>query len=102
MKANNGAAGVDGESIAEFERDLEANPVRALEPALVWELFPAAGARGGDTKEGRLLESARGARGRLMTKQSLDRRNAHTQPTKAACAPHPRTSCRSRTCTEAI
>ena len=48
VKANKGAAGVDEQSIEEFERDLSGEPVQALESAVVGELFPAAGARGGD------------------------------------------------------
>ena len=52
VKANEGAGGVDGESIAEFEQDLKSEPVPALESDVVGELFPAAGACGGDT-EGR-------------------------------------------------
>ncbi len=50
MKANEGAAGVDGESIAEFERDLKREPLQALESDVLGELLPAAGADGGDTE----------------------------------------------------
>ncbi len=60
VKANKGAAGVDGQSIEEFEQDLHGN-LQALESAVVGELFPAAGACGGDTEEVGRLESARGA-----------------------------------------
>ena len=55
VKANKGAAGVDEQSIEEFEQDLSREPVQALESAVVGELFPAAGACGGDTEEGRQL-----------------------------------------------
>ena len=48
VKANKGAAGVDGQSITEFEVDLKGNPVQALEPAGVGELHAPAGAHGGD------------------------------------------------------
>ena len=61
VKANKGAAGVDEQSIEEFEQDLHGEPVQALESAVVGELLPAAGARGGDTEAGRQLEGARGA-----------------------------------------
>ena len=60
VKANKGAAGVDEQSIEEFEQDLSGNLYK-LEPAVVGELFPAAGARGGDPKAGRQLEDPRGA-----------------------------------------
>ena len=46
VKANQGAAGVDGQSIAEFEANLSGNPLQALEPAVVRELFSSAGAAG--------------------------------------------------------
>ena len=62
VKANKGAAGVDEQSIAEFERDLAGEPVQALESAVVGELLPAAGARGGDTEARRQLEECSGCR----------------------------------------
>ena len=52
VKANKGGAGVDEQSIQEFEQDLSGEPLQALEQALVGELFPAAGACGGDTEAG--------------------------------------------------
>ena len=61
VKANKGAAGVDGESIEEFEQDLEGNLYKLWNQALLRELFPAAGARGGDTEEGRQPQNVRGA-----------------------------------------
>jgi hypothetical protein len=50
VKANDGAAGVDDESIEEFERDLKGKPLQTLEPTLVRELFPGTGAGGRDTE----------------------------------------------------
>src|SRR5918995_399993 len=41
-------------------------PLQALEPALVGELLPAAGARGGDTEAGRRVEGARRADGHAI------------------------------------
>ena len=46
VKANQGAAGVDGQSIAEFEADLSEQPLHALEPAVLWKLLSSAGAAG--------------------------------------------------------
>ena len=46
VKANHGAAGVDRQSIADFEVDLSNNPLQAVEPAVVRELFSSAGAAG--------------------------------------------------------
>ena len=60
VKANKGRAGVDGESIEEFERDLR-EPLQALESALVGELLPAAGAAVEIPKKRRQLENPRGA-----------------------------------------
>ena len=51
VAANKGAAGVDGQSITEFEEDLKGNLLQALEQAVVGKLLPASGARGGDTEE---------------------------------------------------
>ena len=52
VKANKGAAGVDEQSIADFERELKENLYRTLESDVVGQLFPAAGADGEDP-EGR-------------------------------------------------
>jgi hypothetical protein len=46
VKANQGAAGVDGQSIAEFEANLSGQPLQALEPAVVRELLSSTGAAG--------------------------------------------------------
>ena len=52
VKANKGAAGVDGQTIEQYEQDTKEQPVQAVESALVGELLPAAGEGRGDT-EGR-------------------------------------------------
>jgi hypothetical protein len=52
VKANQGAAGVDGQTIADFEADLS-NTLRALEPAVVRELLSSAGATGEYSEGGR-------------------------------------------------
>ena len=52
VKANEGAAGVDGESIAEFERNLEGNLYKLWNRMSSGSLLPAAGSGGGDTKAG--------------------------------------------------
>ena len=49
VKANQGAAGVDRQSIADFEADLS-NNLQAVEPAVVRELLSSAGAAGRDSK----------------------------------------------------
>ncbi len=54
VKASKGGAGVDGESIVEFERDLHGNLYK------LWNRFSSgsyatAGVCGGDTEEGRQL-----------------------------------------------
>ena len=61
VKANKGAAGVDGESIEEFERDLHGNLYKLWNQALVGELYAPAGPCGGDTEEGRQPKGFRGA-----------------------------------------
>ena len=48
VKANKGAAGVDEQSIAEFEADRDRNLYQDLEPDVVGLVFPAAGESGGD------------------------------------------------------
>ena len=50
VKANKGGAGVDEQSITEFEEDLQGNLYKLWNQALVGELLPAAGAGGGDTE----------------------------------------------------
>jgi hypothetical protein len=40
VKANQGAAGVDEQSIADFERDLKKEPVQDLESDVVGQLLP--------------------------------------------------------------
>ena len=47
VKANQGAAGVDGQSIADFEADLTNNLYELLEPAVIGELLSSAGATRG-------------------------------------------------------
>ena len=65
VKANQGAAGVDGESNAAFEENLQGKPLQAVESTVLGDVLPAAGAGGGDTEEGRRIKDARGAhRGR--------------------------------------
>ena len=49
VKANKGAAGVDEQSIEEFERGLERQSLQALESDVVGQLLSAAGANGEDT-----------------------------------------------------
>jgi RNA-directed DNA polymerase len=50
VRANQGAAGVDGQSIADFEADLSNNLYKIwnqdLESNVVWQLLSAAGATG--------------------------------------------------------
>jgi retron-type reverse transcriptase len=50
VKANKGGAGVDEQSIQEFEEDLQGNLYKLWNRLLVGKLFPAAGACGGDTE----------------------------------------------------
>jgi hypothetical protein len=48
VKANRGAAGVDEQSIADFEQNLQGKSVQDLESDVVRELFPTSGEGGGD------------------------------------------------------
>jgi len=50
VKANQGAAGVDEQSIADFEKEPEREPVQDLESDVVGQLHSAAGADGEDTE----------------------------------------------------
>ena len=59
VRANQGAAGVDGQSIVDFEADLSNNPLQAVESTGVRQLLSAAGATGGHT-EGRWSNPAAG------------------------------------------
>jgi hypothetical protein len=52
VRANQGEAGVDGQSIAEFEANLSGKPLQALESDVLGELLPSAGAAGGDSESG--------------------------------------------------
>ena len=51
VKANQGAAGVDGESIAEFERDLTNNLYKLWNRMSSGQLFSASGEDGRDTEK---------------------------------------------------
>ena len=53
VKANQGAAGVDQESIADFERDLEEQSLQDLESNVIGKLPSPAGQDGSDTEEDR-------------------------------------------------
>jgi hypothetical protein len=50
VRANQGAAGVDGQSIAEFEADLGGQLLQALESHVVRQLLSSASAAGRATK----------------------------------------------------
>ena len=50
VRANQGAAGVDDESIADFEAESCDQPLQALESDGVWQLLSAAGAAGRHTQ----------------------------------------------------
>ena len=53
VKANAGAAGVDRQSIADFEKDLKGQSVQGLEPDVVGKLLSSSGQSGGNTQEER-------------------------------------------------
>jgi retron-type reverse transcriptase len=55
VKANKGGAGVDGESIKEFEENLQGNLYKLWNRLSSGSYFPPPGACGGDTEEGRRL-----------------------------------------------
>ena len=50
VRANHGAPGVDAVSIGQFQRAGEGQPLQAVEPDVLGELLPGAGAGGGDTE----------------------------------------------------
>ena len=52
VKANAGAAGVDKQSIEDFERNLKDNLYQDLEPDVVGDLLPAAGQSGRHPEKG--------------------------------------------------
>ena len=53
VRANKGAAGVDGCSLEEFEADLKQSAVQDLESNVFGQLLSAAGAGRGDTEAAR-------------------------------------------------
>ena len=53
VKANQGSAGVDRQSIAGFEVELSNKPLQALESDVLRELLSSAGAASGDSEGGR-------------------------------------------------
>ena len=57
VKANQGAAGVDAESIEAFEQDLKNNLYRDLESHVVGNVLPSTSTHGGDTEERRRREA---------------------------------------------
>ena len=50
VKANKGGAGIDGESIEEFEKDLKGNVYKLWNRMSSGELLPAGGSGGRDTE----------------------------------------------------
>ena len=63
VKANRGAAGIDGESLEMFEADLSRESLQAMESAKFGKLLPAAGEASGDTEERRRSQNLRSAHG---------------------------------------
>jgi hypothetical protein len=51
VRANKGAAGVDGQSIDEFEQESDEQSLPTLESTVVGELLPAGGSSGTDSEE---------------------------------------------------
>jgi RNA-directed DNA polymerase len=74
VKANQGAAGVDGESIAVFERDLKEEPLQALEPDVLRELLSTAGAGGRDSERERRYTDPGHSHGRDRIAQMVAKR----------------------------
>ncbi len=64
VKANRGAAGVDGESLAAFEQGPEGQPLQGLESDVVGLVLPAAGAARRDSEGQRRHAPARHSHGR--------------------------------------
>lgn len=50
VNANRGAAGIDDETIDDFEQNLSKKSVQAVEPDVVGVVLPAAGQAGGDSQ----------------------------------------------------
>ena len=64
VKENGGAAGADGVSISAVRGGPEGQPLQAVEPHVVGQLFSRAGSRGGNTEEGRHKGPRHSERGR--------------------------------------
>ena len=61
VKANDGAAGIDGESISEFEKNLKKNLYKLWNRMSSGVLFPSASSWRRDTEKGRRIENFRRA-----------------------------------------
>jgi retron-type reverse transcriptase len=48
VKANKGAAGVDAETLEEFEKEIGGQSVQNLEQNVLWKLLPTTGESSGD------------------------------------------------------